>query len=64
MRNSPKKFSRNCQNLEAVQTKAILDILPDVFEWPTMSRGQRRRARFAAIIASAMKYLALPLTES
>jgi hypothetical protein len=47
-----------------VQTKAILDILPDVFEWPTMSRGQRRRARFAAIIASAMKYLALPLTKT
>jgi hypothetical protein len=47
-----------------VQTKAILDILSYVFEWPPTARGQRRRARFAAIIASGMKYLALPLTET
>jgi hypothetical protein len=47
-----------------VQTKVILDILSDVFEWPLMLRGQRRRARCAAIIASAMKYLALPLMET
>ena len=44
-----------------MQTKVILDILSDVFEWPPMLRGQRRWARFVAIIASAMKYLALPL---
>jgi len=47
-----------------VQTKIIVDILSDVFEWPRMLRGQRRRARFAAIVASTMKYLALPLMET